>query len=492
MGVNSVLETVKSLRAEGSSDTALFEALSRRCLASAEEFFPPQIDELLTEFAALAYSDEALLQTFSGRLNDVCADASPRRVIRLLRNGAALRLPPGAWLDEVLDQLHRHVPNLQEGLPSALASLRLLGHRDEELAELLLTAGLLNSSELGPGFFTRLFEQWSLHGHSHSKALDQAIAIAGDHKALPDLRDGLNLLAGLWRCGAPEVASSLEEELAMRLQKATEVEVCGALTWMQRLSLRSPRLWELSVEAVELALPNQTFVRQHLPEALYALAALSPGKGAGAQKADQEGREVELVATLLGRAEVSATLPRYTASQVLQLFTAASLLSISCQGSSALEGRLAQSIPWNRLATQAARLSRQLSLPERRQLLAAARQAEDFCQRHDVNLDSQLKLHISEQHLPVVALPPLPAFMDEDAAAKAASSSPVAATLAPGTFEALWSPTSGDDRRGRSGVLYLGPRDIFVQSTKDVCIAPSCSLVARALELDGWHVTLHA
>lgn len=496
MEPDAVVATLRSLVAEGSGDVALFEALSRRFLASAEEYFPPQIDAVVGLFAELGYADEALLHGLVGRCGDVVADASPRRVVRLLRHGAGLRLAPAGWLEELLEQLHRHLPNLREGIPSALGSLRQLGRRDAELAELLLTQGLLNRDELGPHFFTRVFERWSLHGCRHAEAEECAAAIAADPGALHDARDGLNLLAGLWRCGIRDAAAALEDHLVSQLEQANSAEAAAALAWMRRLALRSTRLWAVGAEAVELGFQNRAFVRDDLPGALLSLASL--GAGVAGRQADaggqDAGREAELVAKLIGAPELREALPRYSAPQTLEVFSAACMLTAACEEGSSLEAQVARSMPWDALSAQMARLSRQLSLPERRQLLAAVGPAEDLSRRLGLNADQRLKAQVDSQRLPVVALPPLPPFVEDEVAAGVLAT-PAPDTLAQGSFEALWSHHTGDQgvgERERGGVRYFGPRDILVGRDGPGSVAPQCGLLARALELRGWHVTLRA
>eukprot|EP00434_Breviolum_minutum_P034902 symbB.v1.2.030896.t1/scaffold3528.1/size54678/2 len=51
-----------------------------------------------------------------GRLQDVAGVASPRRVIRLMRDCTALRWPAEEWFPEVLPALHRNLPNFHEGV----------------------------------------------------------------------------------------------------------------------------------------------------------------------------------------------------------------------------------------------------------------------------------------------------------------------------------------------------------------------------------------
>ncbi|CAE7240188.1 unnamed protein product, partial [Symbiodinium sp. CCMP2456] len=94
MSADQVVSTLKELAQEQNADVKLLAALSRRYYGHAEEFFPPQIEDVLGSFAALGFADENLLKGIEGRIEDLASDASPRRVVRVLRSGASLRLDP--------------------------------------------------------------------------------------------------------------------------------------------------------------------------------------------------------------------------------------------------------------------------------------------------------------------------------------------------------------------------------------------------------------
>merc|ERR1740121_2653733 len=108
-----------------------------------------------------------------------------------------------------MPQLHYHLPNFRDGIPSLLESIHAGRYKDPELVELLLTQGLMVSSELGDSFFTRLFERWSRFKYTHAAAEESAIALAEVSTSADaghlDIRDSLNLLAGLFRSQNPEV-----------------------------------------------------------------------------------------------------------------------------------------------------------------------------------------------------------------------------------------------------------------------------------------------
>lgn len=517
MDADGLLRTLKTLREERCGDPLLLRSLSHRFYSSAEEFFPLQIDELLVHFASLSYSDDNLLNGFLGRLGDVVFEASPRRVVRLLRNGAVLHLHPDIWLEDVLAQLHRQLPNLREGLPSCLESLALLRVAPKTpLAELLLTQGLLVEDELGPGFFTRLFERWSLHHLEHAEAQERAVQAASRAEQM-DLRDGLNLLAGLRRCRGAEVrgaADTLEEQLRARLSRsssdpppvslppdadgdaggdkgaiveyrefrdhrAAAADATLALTWMRRLSLRSPPLWTACAEAIELTLkackaPDSrpwlgAFAREHLPEVVHSLAALSTG----------DDDEAKTIAALLQCEEMRTAMPQHTATEALRLLHAACLVAV--QAPADQQRSFVQAVDWKQLLTHVVRRARQLTLPERRTLLVMVHFLEDLASEYDLPLTATLQLGASR--VPVVPLPPLrPAGMREHTVAADPSHHDAFETLLP----SLAAPG------GPRGLRLLKPREQFAGAghgggaVPADATTPECQLVVRALRRRGW------
>jgi len=461
---DDVTRSCSELVKERSGDVFLLQALSKRFHESAEEFFPPQIDEILGCFAELGHADEPFLAGFIGRLDDVIADASPRRVVRLLRNGAILQLEPDAWLSFVLPQLHRHLPNLREGVPSVLGSLHALRLDDAELIDLLATQGLLVARKSDDGFFARLFEQWSRHGASHEEMEGRGRELAGSCIEAFDIRDSLNLLAGLVRCGAAE-ASTLEGQLEDKLRGAALEDAVVALLWMRRLSLRSARLWQVCGDSVELALKNQKFVRDHLPESMDTLASLG---GAGA-----EGEaEATLVASLLSAAETQKALPRYPAHKALQLLRAAALTA----DKEGLDAKVVAALPLREAAMQVARMGQQLTLWERRAARQAAELIDDVGKRHGLSLEAEISGLRSLSSLP---LPPLiGAHEAEEEDWTLVQAGPELLLTADGDAAAVRFAGHGD--------AFAAPPGAAVQPT------PSCRMAMRVAELHGWKIELRA
>eukprot|EP00931_Biecheleriopsis_adriatica_P022345 TRINITY_DN14382_c0_g2_i1.p1 TRINITY_DN14382_c0_g2~~TRINITY_DN14382_c0_g2_i1.p1 ORF type:complete len:543 (+),score=110.19 TRINITY_DN14382_c0_g2_i1:201-1631(+) len=474
MDADRVVSTLQQLVKEKSSDVHLLAALSQRFHAHAEEFFPPQIEELLGAFASLGYADASLLRGAAGRMQDLASDASPRRVARLLRYGSALRLQPEVWLPQVLPTLRRQLPNMREGLPSLLACLHALRWRDSELNELLLTQGFIVSEDLGDQFLGRLLEAWSRFGDWDEEVQDRLEELAkqisanvgrADSTFGHDMRDGLNVLVGLLRLGAargkdttPSTAAlELEEKLAVRLSSLSSKEAARTIAWLRRLALRSVPLWKAGADAVELALKEQAFVRDLLPDAVHALASVA---------SPSDGEEVALLASMLVTPEVRAVSARFTAGQNLQVLHAASMLGL-------LDDKM---VP---VAPQAARLARQLSLPERRILRTVADSHGGSCKPLVSAADT-------------LSLAPLPPLLDSGAADSAGKLVAVEVGA-----EALLMPRSSNDGGGqkpRSGIRFLGFGDTLagaaVVQKGGLPLSPSCQLTLNAFRKHGWTVDL--
>jgi len=477
MEPDALVSMVKELEAEMSGDVMLFEALARRFHANADEFFPPQIDAVLGCFARLGYADEALLRGFAGRLGDLASDASARRVVRLLRNGSALQLRPDAWLEGLLPQLCEQLPNMRAGVPSALGSLHALRWRDGEMVELLLTQGLIVAEDLDIEFFARLYERWSRFGLEKAD-LEQRVfemAESGQTKDL-DLRDCLNLLVGLSRCPNPKARGArdrIEAHLEARLkgtagaggkapQGATAAEAATCLEWMSRLSLRSEKLWLACADAVQLAMQDLAFARERLPNAVHDLASLTGGKAG----------ELALVAALLAAPETSKVAHLHNAWQLTQLLRAGCLVKfLAADGLEiSLEGFLASAM----------RMSRQLSLPQRRLLREAVEVLPGL------GVPGAPEAVASVRALPISALPPLlgdPAQREEED------------TFVEVGGHAVQVASEADQR----GFRYVAMRDTFAGSVRtgqaevqSASLTPSCRLTLRALVAQGWRVEMRA
>lgn len=474
MDAAEVVRTARDLVSERSSDVFLFQALSRRFHAHAEEFFPPQIDDLLSAFAELGYADEPLLLALRGRLEDVMLGASPRRVVRVLRNAAILRLEPQEWLGTVLEHLDRQMPNLREGVPAVLASLHAMRFTDPEVIDLLLAQGLLVSDDLGESYFARLFEQWSRHGARNAEAEELAVGLASSI-GTADIRDALNILAALRRYkDHARAAHELEGHIEKRLRSATAEEVALALSWMERLAVCSESLWMTCSEVVETSVQTKDFVRDSMPGAVHALASLSLSRPG----------EAMFLAKLLSASRVRKAVPKFRAPQPLRLLRAACLAAVTCEPGSHGELDLVSSLDWPGLVMPAARLSRQCLLPERRQLAQVSEILRD--------LDVRYQLQLGE-HLQVLDDLPVPSLRARKDCSLDGSAEQAIVDVELGGDALLCEAGREEAQRG---IKFLGPGDVFAspRATKveGMQLTPACRLAVRALELQGWTVEMRA
>lgn len=153
---DAFIATLGKLSNTTSPDVQLLEALSLRFLAINEEFFPPQILEILNMFAVCGFSNETIFASFTGRANDILANPSPHRIVSIISLFSKLNLPlfnPQFWQlfrPHVIDNL----PHLTSGIVSICARLAEQACDDDTLLTGLFTrmeicknAGLLD--ELG-------------------------------------------------------------------------------------------------------------------------------------------------------------------------------------------------------------------------------------------------------------------------------------------------------------------------------------------------------
>lgn len=262
----------------------------------------------------------------------------------------------------------------------------------------------------------------------------------------------------------------LEAQVEERLRGADLDDAVVALTWMHRLSFRSASLWQVCADSVELSLRNPRFVRDRLPEAIDALAALS-----GGAEAEQE---ATLVASLLcapeviGAAEVQGALTRYPAHFALRLLRAA-VVAASTPGSS--EARVVKALA--PLSTQVSRLGQQLTLWERRSARQAAELLDDISGRHSLGIELQV------ESLRSLSSAPLPPLIGEHEAAEADFE-----TVEVGPELLLRRAEEGEAPRA---VRFLGPSDVFAAPRGEaVRPTPACRTAVRVAELQGWEVEL--
>lgn len=448
MSSDDVVKTLRQLAQERCADVKLLAALSRRFHSYAEEFFPPQIDELLGHFATLGYTDDYLLNGTLGRLQDLAATASPRRVIRLMRAGSALRWKAEEWFPELLPALRQNLPNFREGIPSALASLHAIRWKDAELQELFLTQGFLVAEESNDIYLARVLEAWSRTCAKDPEVTDRMEQLAEqicapesnkNTELAHDMRDALNVLATLMR-SSPEskLISQLEAHLSSKLRGASYAEAMLTLQWMQRLALRSAELWEACAEVVELGLKEKSFVRDHFADAVHCLASLSVSKD-----------EAALVSKLISSAEAQRAASRQTAEKTLRVLHAASIIQ--------LEDSILES--WG---SKAARLARQMSLPDRRILRMIS----------DAKPKASAQLAETVAKMPVVPLPPLCTSTESENLK----------TVQKGS-DAVLQAEEGD----KKCIKYMGFGDALAGE-----ISPSCRLSVRALEQHGLTVELRS
>ena len=160
---DQVVSALTTCSQVSSPSLTAISVLSHRAAASSEQYFPPQIVEVLSLLGKIGHAEyEPLMNFFTERLDDVLNEASPRRIVLLLQAFANLNLPlfsENVW-PKLRAEIVRLLPQFKRGIPSLLASLSSLGCTDVELSTALLAQAecLYVSGEIERDFFIHSIE----------------------------------------------------------------------------------------------------------------------------------------------------------------------------------------------------------------------------------------------------------------------------------------------------------------------------------------------
>ena len=193
-------------RVSSPSATAL-SVLSHRAAVAADQFYPPQIVEVLSLFGRIGFGgSQDLFSLIVSRKSDVLSEASPRRIVTLIEAFANLQLPlfhPAIWPD-MRAELVRVMPQLKRGITTVLRSLSKLGCTDTELVGALMAQAecLEESGEIEREYYVHALE-------AVSRINKKFIAKKFSDKKFSTLQNAELLVAGK-RAGIPDIGNETD------------------------------------------------------------------------------------------------------------------------------------------------------------------------------------------------------------------------------------------------------------------------------------------
>ncbi|CBZ54011.1 conserved hypothetical protein [Neospora caninum Liverpool] len=316
-------------------DAPLVRLASRRLSALSDQFYPPEIMELLEVFAAFPFSDEPLLAAVASRLDDLLTDPSPKRLASLLSIYARLGFCHPVVQDPLMKCIEEKMHTFDAGLLPGLcrSATSLLSPRVPILdglatqTQLVLSAGLLceKKSAGSPGvdaeqrrhigaLFSCL-ESLSRQRYSHAALIDDCLACIDLHIKAFSLQDTLRAIGAARRLGLAGVEEQLRRHMEMQAEGAMDRgdQLLAMLRLLDALRLRDSQLLQKASDAVELHSQKKAFMATQLPEALLHLSRLSPA-------------DLQLPVAILSQPALLGMAPRLSASQLQQLLSASALL----------------------------------------------------------------------------------------------------------------------------------------------------------------------
>jgi len=341
-------------------DESLLRAMSYRFYESAEEFFPPQIQQVLTLFRDLSYADECVLGGLVGRLDDMLMRPSPRRMYELMDAYADLHISHPLALQPVLDRVSDRMQEFTKELPRLLASMATLQTHDRLLVDGLATQAYLQRDYIRDNFIWA-FEAFSRHGYTHGDIEPAFKQLVTQPRKRWSLGEKVGLLAGCVRIGDQEGADKMRSELLSDVS-GDSAKQSLLLEYMKRLRLRDAGLVRMCEEGLEMSLQSLDAVRGHLAHDIHALAMLIP-------------TQPTLLAVAMTSPMLVQSLARLDAKKLTLLLHAACCMLVHAtsqqQGATEALGMDSHSAMWAGLLTGIERGWRQLDLTHRRMLLAA-------------------------------------------------------------------------------------------------------------------------
>eukprot|EP00922_Rhytidocystis_sp_ex-Travisia-forbesii_P017543 GHVS01026139.1.p1 GENE.GHVS01026139.1~~GHVS01026139.1.p1 ORF type:complete len:703 (-),score=101.68 GHVS01026139.1:83-2149(-) len=257
------------------ADPEVLRALSARFHSSADEFFPPQIIQILQLFSFMGYSDESLVAATVTRIDDLLTKPSPLRLALLLRLFRHLNIHHPLAVMPVLERLPDHYHNFSNELADMIASLAGLHQHNQLLLDALASQCLIHKDYLKSSLY-RCYESLSLHGYAHD-ALDVHIhKTVQNSKALSVMspHDKLRLLAAFIRYGTDGPAELCRNSLITDLDAQNSLRWNTSASLLHRitsLGLRDSDLLERLANDMEVNIRSQEFTQFYLTTRLLGL-----------------------------------------------------------------------------------------------------------------------------------------------------------------------------------------------------------------------------
>ena len=319
---DAVIASLTRLSQVTSPSLVALSTLAARTAASSEQYYPPQIVDVLSIFSKIGFSDPVLFEFISARKDDVLNECSPKRIVSLLDALSELQLPlfhASVWPD-LRVQLVRVLPQLRRGIPTVLQALARQGCADTELIDALVAQAecVYKTGEIEKGVFFK-----SLECASRMPAYRSILTplLQSHLTSLTDtditVNQAVDLLVAASRCQLADV-EVLHAKIKSGLTSEDVFKCARLMASMSRHGLGAGTTSELIINFVETNLRNEQFFK-FLPHSVLSMALLTT---------DAENEFANTVLTALAQ---SPSLDRLSAEKLLCLLRAAHISQASQQ-----------------------------------------------------------------------------------------------------------------------------------------------------------------
>ncbi|KAF8820934.1 hypothetical protein IE077_002638 [Cardiosporidium cionae] len=297
------------IRNHHSAHLLLLKATTKRLFESADEFFPPQIVQMLQNFASIGYSDEDLIGVLVSRIDDLCENPSPKRITEMLRIFASLHFHHPLVVIPLKEKMLEKMHDFTYEIPSLLNSLALLFEHDRLSIDQLATQAFLKKDSLGSEYCS-VVEKLSHHGYCHESFVSDVDQLMSSSlkPTVFSVKKSLKFYCSCLRLGYPQQAKQLRNRILTVLGEHTfsASQLATLLEEMYTMRLRDDEIQAYFIHYLENRLKNTAFVSTHCLRFMTVLAGVSS-------------TESSFLLTVINSNEMKRLRPSLSAYQLCQL-----------------------------------------------------------------------------------------------------------------------------------------------------------------------------
>ncbi|SJK86702.1 conserved Plasmodium protein, unknown function [Babesia microti strain RI] len=201
-GPDKIIKTLQHMAIRRITDINLLEDASETFFEASDRLYPLQLLKGLNSFYKLRYSNEAILSSVIGRIEDLLPINPPssKRILDLLTIFSRLNIcHPGA-IEPLIANLELKIQDIENELSFAISSLSQLLVHNEKTINLLAAQAILTQNN---HHLYSTFEAFSRHGIKNEELQNAVVSLMRNNKDI-SIKSKIKLLSAFNRIGCTD------------------------------------------------------------------------------------------------------------------------------------------------------------------------------------------------------------------------------------------------------------------------------------------------